>query len=49
LRHTFGTEVRKVEGFEAAQVMLGHSRADVTQVYAERNESLALKIAAKIG
>jgi integrase len=49
LRHTFATNVRKEEGLEAAQVMLGHSRADVTQVYAERNESLALKLAAKIG
>jgi integrase len=49
LRHTFATEVRKAEGLEAAQVMLGHSRADVTQVYAERNESLALRIAARIG
>jgi len=49
LRHTFATEVRKEEGLEAAQVMLGHSRADVTQVYAERNKSLALKIATRIG
>ncbi|QEG27848.1 site-specific tyrosine recombinase XerD [Gemmata obscuriglobus] len=49
LRHTFGTEVRRVYGLEAAQVLLGHSRADVTQVYAERNESLAAEIAAKIG
>lgn len=47
LRHAFATNVRKEEGLEAAQVMLGHSRADVTQVYAERNESLAVKIAAK--
>ena len=34
---------------EAAQVMLGHARADVTQVYAERNEAVAVGIAAKIG
>ena len=45
----FGTKVRKEHGLEAAQVMLGHSRADVTQVYAERNEALAATIAAKIG
>jgi len=49
LRHTFGTQIRKEHGLEAAQVMLGHSRADVTQVYAERNEKLATSIAAKIG
>jgi hypothetical protein len=34
---------------EAAQVLLGHARADVTQVYAERNERLAATVAAKIG
>lgn len=49
LRHTFATRVRKQHGLEAAQVLLGHSRADVTQIYAERNESLAVAVAAKIG
>ena len=49
LRHTFATKVRKAHGLEAAQVLLGHSRADVTQVYAERNEELAASVAAKIG
>jgi site-specific recombinase XerC len=49
LRHSFATRVRKVHGLEAVQVLLGHSRADVTQVYAERNEALAAEIAAKIG
>jgi integrase len=49
LRHSFATRVRKEHGLEAAQVLLGHSRADVTQVYAERNERLAATIAAKIG
>jgi integrase len=49
LRHTFATRVRKDHGLEAAQVLLGHSRADVTQVYAERNEELAAVVAAKIG
>lgn len=49
LRHTFATRVRKQHGLEAAQVLLGHARADVTQVYAERNEGLAATIAASIG
>lgn len=49
LRHSFATRVRKEQGLEAAQVVLGHSRADVTQVYAERNEELAATVAAKIG
>jgi hypothetical protein len=36
-------------GLEAAQVLFGHSQADVTQVYAERDEELAAKMASKIG
>jgi integrase len=32
LRHTRATELRKAYGLEAARVVLGHSRADVTQV-----------------
>jgi hypothetical protein len=34
---------------EATQVVLGHARADVTQVYAERDPSLATRIAAEAG
>jgi hypothetical protein len=33
LRHNFATNVRKRFGLEAAQVVLGHNKADVTQVY----------------
>ena len=32
LRHSHGTSVRRRFGLEAAQVALGHERADVTQV-----------------
>ncbi len=49
LRHTRGTEVRKKYGVEAAQVSLGHARADVTEIYAERNLDLAVQIAAETG
>ena len=49
IRHTHGTEVRRRFGLEAAQVALGHSSADVTQVYAERNMALAIEVAAQIG
>jgi integrase len=49
LRHLFATEVRKKFGLEATQVLLGHARADVTQVYAERDERLAASVAAEIG
>lgn len=49
LRHGYATKVRREHGLEAAQVLLGHSKADLTQIYAERNEALAVGIAAKIG
>ncbi len=49
LRHSRATDVRKKYGVEAAQVVLGHARADVTQIYAERNDKLAEKIAREIG
>jgi integrase len=49
LRHRYATAVRKAHGLEAAQVLLGHARADVTQIYAERNEELAASVAATIG
>jgi integrase len=49
LRHTFATKVRKQHGLEAAQVLLGHERADVTQIYAEKNQALAVEVAAKVG
>ena len=45
LRHSKATELRKKHGLEAAQVILGHARADVTQVYAEKNLELAKEIA----
>jgi integrase len=49
LRHNAGTFIRKEFGIEAAQIMLGHARADVTQVYAEINQEKAITIAEKIG
>ena len=49
LRHTAATRIRAEFGLEAAQVILGHSSADVTQVYAERNMALAIEVVASIG
>jgi integrase len=49
LRHKFATEVRRKRGLEAAQVLLGHSKADTTQIYAERDRLLALQVAAEVG
>lgn len=49
LRHTYATKVRKQHGLEAAQVLLGHAKADMTQRYAERDLGLATKVASAIG
>lgn len=49
LRHAAATEIRREFGLEAAQVILGHSKADITQIYAERDMEKASDIAAQIG
>lgn len=49
LRHSAATEIRKQFGLEAAQVTLGHARADVSQVYAERDYTKAAQVAAAVG
>jgi integrase len=49
IRHTHATEVRRRFGLEAAQVALGHAQANVTEVYAERDLALAVKVAQQIG
>ena len=49
IRHTTGTEVRRKHGLEAAQTILGHASADVTQIYAERDKKLAASVALKLG
>jgi integrase len=49
LRHTTGTRVRSEFGLESAQVILGHSNARVTEVYAERDAAKALEVSKAIG
>jgi len=49
LRHSFATEVRRAHGLETAQILLGHAKADVTQIYAERDASRAVAVAALMG
>jgi hypothetical protein len=44
-----GTEVRKKYGLEGSQVVLGHSTANVIQIYAERDFELAKQIMSEIG
>jgi len=35
-------------GLDAAQILLSHTKADVTQIYAERDMTRATTVAAKI-
>ena len=49
LRHTRATEIRKEYGLEAAQIILGHEKADVTQIYAERDKQKGIEIMREIG
>ena len=48
LRHTAGTVIREALGVEAAQAMLGHSRAAMTEHYAKQSLEKAIE-AAKAG
>jgi integrase len=49
LRHAVATAIRAQYGLESAQVVLGHAKADVTQIYAERDLAKARAIVAEIG
>jgi integrase len=49
LRHTHATTVRRRYGLEAAQVSLGHTKANITEVYAERDLALAVEVAGDLG
>ena len=49
VRHTAATEIRRKFGLEAAQVALGHAYADVTQIYAERDNAAAANVMRQIG
>jgi integrase len=49
LRHSRATELRKSFGIEGCQAVLGHSRVETSQIYAERLSETALKIAAAVG
>lgn len=49
LRHNFATMARKAAGIEASRVLLGHSSAVTTEIYAERDLDAARAVVAKIG
>jgi integrase len=49
LRHNAATFLRKQYGIEAARVILGHSSATITEVYAEMDRAKAAAIMAEVG
>lgn len=49
LRHSAATEIRRSFGLEGSQVVLGHSSAKTTEMYAERDLAKAVAIAAEFG
>jgi integrase len=49
LRHTAATAIRAKFGVEAAKVILGHTKVETTQIYAERDLGKAKEIMAEIG
>ena len=49
LRHTAATAIRREHGLDAAQVILGHATANVTQLYAEVDQEKAKNIIGEIG
>ena len=49
IRHSRATEVRRRYRLEGAQATLGHARADISEIYAEKNLELAKRIAREMG
>lgn len=49
LRHLAATELRAQYGAEAARAVLGHANLKVTEIYAEVDEQVTIKIMAEIG
>lgn len=49
LRHSAATLIRRLFGLEAAQTVLGHAQASITEIYAERDLAKAVEVARSIG
>ena len=49
LRHTSATRIRAAMGLEASGAVLGHKDINTTQIYAERDETLAVNAAEILG
>jgi integrase len=49
LRHNAATRLRAEFGLDVAQVILGHTTADITQVYAEVDRERAIEVMRRVG
>src|SRR5262249_38166239 len=49
LRHNAATNLRREYGIELARIILGHSTAFTTEIYAEADKAQAIEVIAKIG
>ena len=49
LRHSFGTEIRRRYGVEAARAALGHSAIRTTEIYCEMDMNQTIEIAEQLG
>ena len=49
LRHSFATRAREKHGLDAAQAVLGHKTARVTEIYAEKVAGLAKRVTDEMG
>lgn len=49
LRHNFATLARKEAGIDAARVLLGHTKLNTTEIYAEADGEKARVVVARIG
>ena len=49
LRHNAATKISKQFGLENARAVLSHSHISTTEIYAERDFGVALKVAKEMG
>lgn len=49
LRHAFASRVKRQLGIDAARAALGHTTADTTQLYLDRDRELARRVALEVG
>jgi integrase len=49
LRHTAATRIRRLYGIEMARIILGHSTAFTTEIYAESDQRKAVDVMGQIG